>query len=246
MSNCKSRHLADIIIEKIEEAQINCAQEWENAVPPEFKLQLIKEFGLSVDTYIQRIVRIMKSEKMMRIRMQTLTELLMAAMDKQYEYVRSSRDELIAITSWIRYLFRVNNIDIVDFLAWNEILKTQRHMKINGGVLQEYTNAGKSLIVENLIGVCNPEQIPRERDNSGFHLDKPPAAACALFEEPIIMPTNVSTWKLLLEGKIVKTDIKHKDKEGIKRIPIWITTATPITNNIDTNESIQIQQRIKL
>jgi hypothetical protein len=33
---------------------------------------------------------------------------------------------------------------------------------------------------------------------------------------------------------------KTQDKEGIKRIPIWITAATYITNNIDANESIQI------
>jgi hypothetical protein len=68
------------------------------------------------------------------------------------------------------------------------------------------------LIIDNLIGSCNPEQIPRERDNSAFHLDHLPSSACALFEEPLIMPTNVDTWKLLLEGKIIKTDIKHKDK----------------------------------
>lgn len=78
------------------------------------------------------------------------------------------------------------------------------------------------------------------------HLDQLPNASCALFEEPLITPTNVGTWKLLLEGKTIKTDIKHKDKEGIKRIPIWITTASPITTNVDHNETIQIMQRIKL
>lgn len=49
-----------------------------------------------------------------------------------------------------------------------------------------------------------------------------------------------------MEGKTVKTDIKHKDKEGIQRIPIWITTASPITNNVEVNERIQILRRIKL
>jgi len=147
---------------------------------------------------------------------------------------------------WLRYLFRVNNNDLVEFLAWNECIKTMRYMKINSIVLEGYTNAGKSLIVENLIGVCRPEEIPREQDNSGFHLNQLPAASCALFEEPLITPTNVGTWKLLLEGKVVKTDIKHKDKEGIKRIPIWITTATPITNHVDANESIQIEQRTQV
>jgi hypothetical protein len=119
-------------------------------------------------------------------------------------------------------------------------------MKINCIVLEGYTNAGKSLIVDNLVGICKPKEIPRERDNSGFHLDQLPAASCALFEEPLITPTNVGTWKLLLEGKVVKSDMKHKDNEGIKRIPIWITTASPITNHVNANESIQVNQRIKL
>jgi len=44
----------------------------------------------------------------------------------------------------------------------------------------------------------------------------------------------------------VKTDIEHKDKEGIKRILIWITTAMPITNHVDANESIQIEQRTQV
>jgi len=94
--------------------------------------------------------------------------------------------------------------------------------------------------------VCRPEEIPRERDNSGFHLDQLPAASCALFGAPLIKPTNFVTWKLLLECKVVKTDKKHKDKEGIKRIPIRITTATPITNHVDANENIQFEQRTQL
>jgi len=49
-----------------------------------------------------------------------------------------------------------------------------------------------------------------------------------------------------LESKVVKTDIKHKDKDGIKRIPIWIKTTTPITNHVDANESIQIEQRTQV
>jgi len=246
MGNTKSKHLADIIIQKIQETDVNSAQEWENVVPPKFKLQLIKEVGLSVDSYIQKIIRIVKTENITQIKTRSLTELYTQLMDEQFRYEVPDDPDFKAIISWLEFLFLINDIDMIEFLPRNEIVKTQRYMKINCVVLEGYTNAGKSLIVDNLIGICKPEEIPRERDNSGFHLDQLPAAACALFEEPIITPTNVGTWKLLLEGKVVKTDIKHKDKEGIKRIPIWITTATPITNNVDANESIQLQQRIKL
>jgi hypothetical protein len=249
MGNKKSKHLADIIIDKIKECNIVSAQDWENVIPPEFKLQLIKEFGLSVDSYIQKIVRIVKQDRTMEIKTKTLTEILLKHLN---EHLVEHMDpgeinyKFNDAIEWIENLFTLNNINIIEFLAWNEIIKTQRYMKVNSMVLEGYTNAGKSLIIDNLIGLCQPEEIPRERDNSGFHLDQLPSAICVLYEEPIITPTNVGTWKLLLEGKVVKTDIKHKDKEGIKRLPIWITTASPITNNIDNNESIQIQQRIKL
>jgi hypothetical protein len=249
MGNQKSKHLADIIIDKIKECNITSAQDWENVIPPEFKPQLIKEFGLSVDSYIQKIVRIVKQDRTMEIKTKTLTEILLKHLNEnlvEHMIPGEINYTFNQATKWIEDLFILNNINMIEFLAWNEIIKTQRYMKVNSMVLEGYTNAGKSLIIDNLIGLCQPEEIPRERDNSGFHLDQLPSASCVLFEEPIITPTNVGTWKLLLEGKVVKTDIKHKDKEGIKRLPIWITTATPITNNIDNNESIQIQQRIKL
>jgi hypothetical protein len=215
------------------------------------RLQLIKEFGLTVDSYIQKILLIVKAQKVGNVKHKCLSELLMEVVETEItERLLVPEDETLdgfnSNIRWLRYLFRVNNIDMIEFLAWNGCTKTMRYMKINSIVLEGYTNAGKSLIVEKLIGVCRPEEIPRERDNSGFHLDQLPAASCALFEEPLITPPNVGTWKLLLEGKVVKTDIKHKDKEGIKRIPIWITTATPITNRVDANQSIQIEQRIQL
>jgi hypothetical protein len=150
---------------------VNSAQEWENAVPPEFKLQLIKEFGLSVDSYIQKIIRIVKAEKITQIRTRNLTERLIELLEQQLALHHAPGEiplEFNAVTSWVEYLFKVNYIDIIDFFAWNEILKTQRYMKINCAMLEGYTNAGKSLIVDNLIGIYKPEEIPRERDNSGF------------------------------------------------------------------------------
>jgi hypothetical protein len=242
--NAKRERLVDIILEYVQNKNIASVQEWENTVGPDTQLQLLKEFGPSVDSYVQKIVRIVKSEKMLDIKNKTLTDLLMPLLEQEQH--ADDTNQHVEIISWIRYLFRINNIDIIDFLAWNEIVKSQRYMKINSIVLQGYTNAGKSLIIDNLISVCNPEQIPRDRDNSRFHLDQLPSSACVLFEEPTITPVNFGTWKLLLEGKTVKTDIRHKDKEAIKRLPIWINTASPITNNIDANESIQIHQRIKL
>lgn len=67
-----------------------------------------------------------------------------------------------------------------------------------------------------------------------------------MFEEPFITPTNVGTWKLLLEGSVIQTDKKHSDKQSIERLPIYITTATPIDNNVQQAEKDQIAQRLKI
>ena len=121
-----------------------------------------------------------------------------------------------------------------------------RYTQTNTLVLQGPTNAGKSLIADALIGLCKPEEVSRERDNSGFHFDQLPEASAVIFEEPCITPVNVGTWKLLFESKHIKTDIKHKDKGGIRRLPIWITSATKVTANIDTCEACQVNQRLKI
>lgn len=165
--------------------------------------------------------------------------------DLEDKYGNTIKDRLDCIT-WLLELFEKNNINIIEFLAWVTTIKNMELIKINGLVLEGPTNAGKSMIIDNVIRPLKPEDIPRERDNNGFHLDQLPFAACVIFEEPIITPTNVGTWKLLLEGKITKTDQKHRDKEAIERLPIFMTTATPITANIDNKETEQINQRIKI
>lgn len=195
----------------------------------------------------KRILRIKKTQRNIDIKYKTLTEIYINLLNEEYQQqYNKNPQQFINIINWIRYILKENNINIYEFLAWNEIIKTQRYMKRNAIVLEGYTNAGKSLLIENILYHCKPEEIPRERDNSSFHLDQLPNASCAIFEEPIITRTDVGTWKLLLKGKIVKTDLKYKDKEGIQKLPIWITTSSLITNNIDSNETIQILQRIKL
>jgi hypothetical protein len=56
------------------------AQQWENRVPPDVKLQLIREYGLSVDSYIQRLIKITKTKKVLEVKARTMTELLIEDM----------------------------------------------------------------------------------------------------------------------------------------------------------------------
>jgi hypothetical protein len=69
--------LADILIKQIDQYGILSAQQWENRIPPEIKLQLIREYGLSVDGYIQRLIRITKTKPVLEIKSKTMTQLLM-------------------------------------------------------------------------------------------------------------------------------------------------------------------------
>ena len=92
------------------------------------------------------------------------------------EYIKNftpgeDNSKLQNIIQWIEYMFKENNINMIHFLAWNEIIKTKRYKKITGMVLEGITNAGKSLILDNLLAMVKPEEILRERDNCGFHLD---------------------------------------------------------------------------
>jgi hypothetical protein len=63
LGSAKSTHLADIIIQKILERNIMSAQEWEDIKYHDFRLHQIKMFGLTVDTYIQKIIRVVRSQR---------------------------------------------------------------------------------------------------------------------------------------------------------------------------------------
>lgn len=248
--NNKRNNIVDVITDIINEKDIWTAAEWNMKVDIETKNQLMREFGLNVESYVTRIIRNKKHTLTGKLKRASLVEILMEVVQEELKNIQKDDDtipsDLIEKIEWLEYLIKENEIDMIDFLTWNECIKDMRYIKINSLVLQGPTNAGKSLIADTLLGPIRPEEIPRERDNSGFHLDQLPEASAALFEEPLITPVNVGTWKLLLEGKTIKTDIKHRDKEGIKRLPIYITSATKITGQIDQYEANQVNQRIKI
>lgn len=250
ISHNKKNNIVDVLETIIDEEDVWTGSDWNMKVDISVKNQLMREFGLNVDSYVQRIIRNKRHKESSKLRTSTLTDIILSGVEwtLKSEIEPSGRIsmELMKGMEWLMYLMKENDIDDIEFLAWNEAIKDKRYVKINSLVLQGPTNAGKSLIAETLLGPIKPEEIPRERDNSGFHLDQLPEASAALFEEPLITPITVGTWKLLLEGKTIKTDIKHKDKEGIRRIPIYITTATKITATIDAYEANQVNQRVKI
>jgi hypothetical protein len=75
-------------------------------------------------------------------------------------------------------------------------------------------------------------------------LDQLPNSTAVIFEEPIIDQTTIGTWKLVLEGAPIPTDMKHADKEFIHRLPIFITTNQPIWNWVSNDDIPPLKQRI--
>lgn len=234
------KNITHTVTEIIAKNNIESQTDWDLKIDLQTKMQLMAEFGLRVGNYVQTILRINRAETTKQIKLKTFLSVYLDILEKH----PFTEDDIVG-TNWLMHLFEKNKINLIEFFAWHEIIKTHRYTKINTIIYHGPTNAGKSMLLDLIIKPLHPEEIPRERDNSSFHLDQLPAATVATFEEPLITPSNVGTWKLLMEGKPIKTDIKHKDKERINRIPIWITTASPIDTNVDNNEKAQLQQRYK-
>jgi hypothetical protein len=52
------------------------AQEWEDIIYPDFLPELIKKFGLTVESYIQKIIRVVRSQMIGNIKKKGLSQLL--------------------------------------------------------------------------------------------------------------------------------------------------------------------------
>jgi len=249
LGKIKKKNIVETIQSLVDQYNITSKSDWHRRINIETKSTLLKEFGLNVDAYLQKILR-NKNHTLTGLKSDTPWEEIIVEYYEQNVPITIYNNNLdfpiINSLIWLNNLFIENNIDIVEFFAWSTVIKNKKFKKINCLVLQGPTNAGKTLIAQQYFKLAHPEEIPRERDNSGFHLDQLPYASAALFEEPLITPTNIGSWKLLLEGAMVKTDIKNADKEGINRLPIYITCAKNICSNVDLSEQEQVKQRIKV
>ncbi|KAJ8874875.1 hypothetical protein PR048_022765 [Dryococelus australis] len=129
---------------------------------------------------------------------------------------------------WLQKFFSENGIDPTEFYSdFLTVANCTFKKKINGFVIM-----GKS---------TKPALISREHDRSGLHLNQLPGDMCILYEEPD--NTNFSTWKLILEGATIATDIKHSDKEKTKRITVFITTNIPLWSWTQINENAPLEIR---
>ncbi|KAJ8865982.1 hypothetical protein PR048_033506 [Dryococelus australis] len=185
-------------------------------VPTSEQRQLLQLCGTSTTSNIKILIKIYNTESTSSIRSKHYYDIMMEHWDED--------DIDTTAQEWFNDFFAQNNIDPVTF--YTNFIRIQRSMmKINGFIIQGPTNA----------------HTPN-KDNTGFHFDELPSSTCALYEELLINLNNIGTWKLLLEGTPITTDIKHMDKEIIERLPFFLTMNTPIW--VDASEIPPLKCRI--
>jgi hypothetical protein len=226
----------DYISNLITENKIYSYEQFQRVLPTATKIQLLKQLGYVGQNIIKTLIKIHTTETLQTIKTRHFYQLVLDNID------------LSAVSTsnihWLNTLFESNGIPIDTFFAHFIAIHSTNITKLNTFVLEGPTNTGKSMLINLLLSDTKPTRIARERDKSNFHLDQLPNATAVIFEEPIIDQTTVGTWKLLLEGAPIPTDMKHADKEIIHRLPIFVTTNQPIWNWISAEDIPPIRQRI--
>jgi hypothetical protein len=225
----------DYISNLITTHKITSYESFQRTLPSNIKIQLLKQLGYVGQNIIKTLIKIHTIETLQQIKSQHFYNIIL-----QNFNITSVLSENV---TWLTTLFETNNISIPDFFA-HILLIHSAITKINTFILKGPTNTGKSLLLNLLLHDTKPTRIARERDKSNFHLDQLPNSTSVIFEEPIIDQTTVGTWKLLLEGAPIPTDMKHADKELIERLPIFKTTNQPPWNWVSTDDIPPIKQRI--
>lgn len=195
----KLTNLTDVILEQIEDKNIRTVTDWEKQVDNDLKIQLIREFGISTDTYIKHIIRIKKYENKQHMRNTPYIELLLNKYERQLINNKMATEDdfednlqyFMETIEWIEKWMKQNEINMNTLFAWYIMITDKTLTKINTFALQGPTNAGKSLLMRTLTSILEPETIPKEHDNNAFRLDQLPMATSVLFEEPLIGPNNV-------------------------------------------------------
>jgi hypothetical protein len=205
----------DYISNLITENGINSYESFQRILPTQTKIQLLKQLGYVGQNIIKTLIKIHNIETLQSIKTTHFYQII---------HNISLHEVNPKNVSWLTKLFRSNNINIPHFFSHFLAIHSMNITKINSFILQGPTNTGKSLLLNILLTDAKPTRIARERDKSNFHLDQLPNSTSVIFEEPIIDQTTIGTWKLLLEGAPLPTDMKHSDKELINRLPIFITT----------------------
>ena len=128
------------------------------------------------------------------------------------------------VNQWWSNLFDMNMINPIEFLTKFFAIGDKRDHKKNAFILQGPTNCGKSMLFRLLTEGMSITPMTRDNGKNAFWLQSCLDDKFILYEEPMIAPENVNTWKLLLEGAPVKAQIKNQPDAIMERKPFFITT----------------------
>ena len=128
------------------------------------------------------------------------------------------------VNQWWSNLFDMNLINPIEFLTKFFAIGDKLDHKKNAFILQGPTNCGKSMLFRLLTEKMSITPMTRDNGKNAFWLQSCLDDKFILYEEPMIAPENVNTWKLLLEGAPVKAQIKNQPDAVMERKPFFITT----------------------
>ena len=128
------------------------------------------------------------------------------------------------VNAWWSNLFDQNRINPINFLNKFFVIGDKIEHKKNAFILQGPTNCGKSLLFRLLTDGMSITPMTRDNGKNSFWLQSCLDDDFILYEEPMIAPENVNTWKLLLEGAPVKAQVKNQADAIMQRKPFFITT----------------------
>lgn len=230
----KRKNIVDVIALLIEENNIGTFAEWELKIEYDTKEQLLKDFGLQVDTYASKIIKNKRNNKTSMYKYDSYEKITIRDLDDKYA---NNLENRINAIKWIYDLFDKNNINIIEFFAWTTAIKNMDFVKINGLVLEGPTNAGKSLIIDNTIRPLKPEDIPRERERQ----QRIPSRSTSIRGLRHIRGTDNNTdqrrnMEITARGKNNKNRPKTSRQGGNRE-------TTDIHDNSDTDNGKHRQQR---
>lgn len=208
----------DYILDLINEYKVKTYQDFMRKIPESVQIELYRISGVTNSTMIQKLIMLTRTKQKQTLKYTDYVDIIL-----QNYNIESVNFENV---QWLNQLLLSNNIQPQELLAKFILVKNMTLQKINTFVIQGVTNTGKSMFLNLLLEDCDAATITREKGKTSFHLDELPTSTVVLFEEPVLDPTNIGTWKSLIEGAKIQTDIKHSNKEPIPRLPIFITTMT--------------------
>lgn len=202
----------------------------------EFRL-IYKVYGTSYRAYLGPLVKRYNNNKTREERNRNAKDVLCG--DEDTEEVEPEQ-----VRWWFNY-FAGQGIDALEFLMSVVDIINMKDFKVNTLVLIGKSNAGKSLLIRCLLDQYNTAYVTRSGENNQFHFQNLLNKNIGIFEEPRIHPNNVDDYKLLFGGESFEINVKNQDQEVLRRIPIFVSTNTPLGYWINETDNIAITNRCK-